>query len=175
MNISRLWVSLQCLTGSTYWQEWVNIHPGCECLSSVWQDQTHWQDWVRLWVALQCLTRSELLTKMGDGTVMHPGSECLSSVDRLRTTNESRWTCIQAVSSSPVFNRIRIIRSSDESGWTPIQWVSCSPMFEQIRTPDGSGWISTGRQWVLLHLFSRSETLLKMDNIVECIYFDSLS
>ena len=154
-HASRLWVPLLWLTGSEPLMRMgeLYMHPVGGCLSCVSQDQNHWQEG---WTCIQTVSASSVL-------------------DGIRTTDENGWTCIQAVSSSPVFNRIRIIRSSDESGWTPIQWVSCSPMFEQIRTPDGSGWISTGRQWVLLHLFSRSETLLKMDNIVECIYFDSLS
>ena len=76
-NHLQEWVNMhpgcECLSSlwwnENHWQEWVNMHPGCEYLSSVWLDQTHWWEWVntsRMWVPLQCLTRSKSLTRMGE-------------------------------------------------------------------------------------------------------------
>ena len=45
-QMSRMWVTFQCLSDQNHWQEWLDTHPECKSLSSVWADQKCWWEWL---------------------------------------------------------------------------------------------------------------------------------
>ena len=104
-----------------HWLELVNMHPVCECLSNVWQDQNHWPELVNMHPGCECLSSVwqhqihwwELLN-------MHPECECFSSAwqDQIpwreRVNVPSACECLSSVSPD---------QTSDENVWTSRQWV----------------------------------------------------
>ena len=135
----------------------LEIHLGCESLSSIWADWNHWQVVWHVsskWVALFSVWADQ--NRWRDWLNMHSVCESLSSVWADQNHWQETWTCTQAVSPSLVSEQIRImaehasgkwvcspvfnqIRTTNNNGWTHIQWVSPSLVFEQIRTSDDNG------------------------------------
>ena len=109
------------------------MHPACESLSTAWQDP--WQEPVN----------------------MHPGCECLSSVWQDQDDWWNWWTCIQHVSVSLVFDRIRTTYENGEhasSLWVPLQCLrGPEPL---MRTGE-----HTSSVWVPLQYFTGSEPLTR--------------
>ena len=140
-----------------HWSEWLNIHLGCELLSSVRSDPLTWmaEHWCSLWV--------------------------IPVFEQIRSTDLNGWTLIQAVGYCPVSDQIhwpewlnihpvgeslssvwadhwqiywmtehpsswwvaiQCLRSTDLNGWTSIQFVSRSLVFKRItgRSTDMNGW-----------------------------------
>ena len=80
-HLSRLWVTLQCLSRSGHWREGVNTHPDCESLSSVWPDQNHWQERVNTHPVCESLSRVWADQNHWQEPVdIHSASESLSHV-----------------------------------------------------------------------------------------------
>ena len=86
------WTCVQSVSCSPvfqhHWQEWLNIHPGCE--------------------SLQCFSWWESLTRMAE----HTSRLWVALVfEQMRPTEENCWTCVQWVSCYPVF-------PADENHWS---------------------------------------------------------
>ena len=90
------------------WQEWLNMHLVCELLLSVWAD--HWQEWLNAHPACESLSSWTDQSHLGWWLNIHPGCESLF-IELIRTTDKNGWTCIQDVSHSPAFEKIRITKN----------------------------------------------------------------
>ena len=137
----RKWVTLQCFSRSDYWQEWVNMHPASELLSSVWANQNHWWECVNTCPASEFLfsawVNQNYWQKWVNTGIQKVSCQCSPVFGWIRTTDKNGWTHIQRVSCSLVFKW-------DQNHWHKmgkhIQHVSYSWVFEWIRTIDKNWW-----------------------------------
>ena len=80
-HVFSLWVLSGLWPDQNHWLEWLNMHPECKSLSSVWSEQN--QSQMRV--------------------AEHTSREWVSSIEQIKATDENGWTCIQVVSYSSMF------------------------------------------------------------------------
>ena len=115
---------------------------------------------------LQCLSRSEPLMRMAENVLECESLQCLMGI-----TDKNVWTCIQAVSPSPVLEQIG---TTDKNGWTCIQvvsslfiwaawihwweWLNMHPVCESL----SSIWANQNHSQEWLNMHSGSESLFSV-------------
>ena len=58
-----------CADQNHHWWECLDMYPGCESLTSVWEDQNQWWEWLNIYLGCESLLRrSELLTRKTEYT-----------------------------------------------------------------------------------------------------------
>ena len=166
-HVSRVWAPLQFWADQSYWQEWLNIHPGSESLSCVWADQNHSQDLLNTYQGCESLSSvSADWSHWQEWLNTHPACESLSLFEQIRSAHKNGWTCIQRVSPHPVFEQIWTtdkncqihpgseslsIIWSDQNHWQ--EWLNMHPESEFSSVwADQDHW----QEWLNMHLASKS-------------------
>ena len=143
-HASRMWVAVRA--DQNYWWEWLNMHPACESIFSVWTDQIHWQKLLIMHPVCESLSSvwadqyhyQEWLN-------MCPGCELLFEQNRASNLNEyaeyvSRlWVALQFLCRSEPLRMAELVSRK----WVSLQCLRISVLMRMAE--------HASSEWVTLH------------------------